>query len=139
MELRFTLWNIGLAAIRYEMRHMTHARYIGRNHGPIFHRLWTKVYQIKYRRDCSSERRFPFDDILFSSETFAIKFGSDRKLPQILMFWAANFWGRRGPKFLTQFYKFRSLSNKFQNLVTIDRVTAQIRRILGLHLKYMEL
>jgi len=34
----------------------------------------------------------------------------------------------RGLKYLTKFYKFGSPSNMFQNLVTIDRATSEIRR-----------
>jgi len=49
------------------------------------------------------------------------------KLPQILMFWGRQFFWGRDHKFLTQFYKFGSLSSMCQNMVTIDRVTSEIR------------
>jgi len=66
---------------------------------------------------------FPFDDILFLSGNICdqvAKFG-----PNFDVFGPPNFW-RRGPKFLTQFFKFWSPSNIRQNLMTIDRSTSEI-------------
>ena len=40
------------------------ARCVGQNSGPIFRRLWTKVYWIKFR---SLQCRFPTDDVLLRS------------------------------------------------------------------------
>jgi len=81
-----------------------------------------------HRRDCCLQHHFLFNYIMFHSRDIYDHVVKLSKIcPNILCFWAANFW-EEGPKFLTQFYKFRSPLNMCQNLLMIDRVTSEIRR-----------
>ena len=78
------------------------------------------------RRDCSLQRRFsirryfPFDDILFRSEIFAIKLWSCPKCVPYSDDLGSVTFCQMGPNFLIQFFKFASSSNACQNFVSGD-------------------
>jgi len=73
------------------------------------------------------QRRFPIDDVLLRLEVFAIK--SRAKLCEILMFWAAKFWGEWATQISDRiFITSGSPSNMWQSLVTIGQATSEIRR-----------
>jgi len=90
--------------------HAIQARWVGRNSGPVFRRLWTKVHQIKYA--CAGDIAVVFRSTIsrFISEKFAIKFGSCPKFarppPEILMFSGRQIFSGEG----TKFYKFGSIT-----------------------------
>ena len=48
MELSFTLWTLITTYELGNVTHATRARWVGRNSGLIFRRLWTQVHQIVY-------------------------------------------------------------------------------------------
>ena len=77
-----------------------------------------------YGGDCSFQRRFPIDDILFPSGDIR----EVRNLAKILLFLGRQIFGGRDPKFLTRFYKLHSPPNMRQSLVTIGPETSQIWR-----------
>jgi len=96
------------------------ARLVGRNSGPIFCRLWTKVQQIKYT--CA-------EVIAVCNAVFLLTISCCFRSWQNFDVLGCQFWGMRNPKFLTEFYKAGSSPNTcMQILVTIDRETSEIRR-----------
>jgi len=86
----------------------------------------TRYYKLTANRDCSLQRLFILTISCFIPEIFAIKLRSCPKFVPNFDVFGSAFLGV--PKFLTQFYKLGSPSNRCQNLVTIDRATSAIRR-----------
>jgi len=66
-----------------------------------------------YLRDCSLQHRFLFDDVFFIAEIATSGCKVAYNWAQILILLSHHFFlgGGEGPKFITQFYKFRSPSN----------------------------
>ena len=77
-----------------------------------------------YATDCSFQRRFPIDDILFPSGDICDQIA----MSEILMFLGRQIFRGATPKFLTKFYKLQSPPNMRQSLVTIGPETSEIRR-----------
>ena len=105
------------------------ARWVGRNSGPVFSVCRPHVHQIKYARAgviavCNEVF------CLTNCVSFQRYSPSTCDIAEILMFWAAIFFGgKRGgiSKFLTEFYKSGSPLNMWQSLVMIGRATSEIR------------
>ena len=126
-------WAPTPVTMTYKLQKVTHVtlmRWVRRNSGPIFRRLWTKVHQIKNH----AQKRLQFASP-FSVRRYRLSFlRYSRSRCQVVRLLCPNFdvfrppffWGE-GPKFLTQFHKFGSPSRMCYNLVTIDGATSEIR------------
>jgi len=92
----------------------------GRNFGPVFLRMWTKVHQIKRVLPSASDRslqcRFPIGDILYVAINLKSR-SCPKSCRNFDAFRTASFWARI-PKFLTKFCKYRSPSNTRERSVT---------------------
>jgi len=110
---------------------MNYGRWVGQNSGPIFSRLWTKVYRIKFASAgvsvvCNAVFRLMMSCSV--QEILAIKLRSCPKSRQNLTFLATKFRGKGPTKLLTEFYKSESPANMWQSLVTIGQATTESRR-----------
>jgi len=92
---------------------------------PIFRRLWTKVYRIKSAYAGVSivcNAIFQLTICCCISDIFTIKSRSCVKSRQNFdVFGPPNFGGNGPPKFLTEVHKSGSLSNTWQNLMTMAK------------------
>jgi len=108
------------------------SRWVGQNSGPIFRRLWTKVYRIKsawvgVSVVCNAVFRLTMSCCI--PEIFAIKSRSCPKSRRNFdVLGPPSFGGKGPPKFLAEFYKTGSRSNMWQSLVTIGQGTSENRR-----------
>ena len=110
------------------------ARWVGKDSGPIFRRLLTKIHRIKFACVGVSvvcNAVFPVDDVLLRSGDIR-RYSGDirdqvvRNRAEILMCLGRKF--RSLSKFLTECYKSGSPSNMWQSLVTIGQAASEIRR-----------
>ena len=110
--------------------------WVGRNSGPSFRRLWTKVHQIwqactwviaVYNYNAIFRLTISYSSHeLFANRDPVAKLSEIS--PKFWCFGTAKFvWGGT-PKFLAHVYKLQSPSNMWQSLVTIGPETSKIRR-----------
>ena len=111
-------FTLGSITTTYELRNMTHVT-LQFN----FCHFYPKV--TKFSTQEGLQFATPFDEISFHSGDHAAKlFEICRRL---WCFWAAECFGRGPPNIPIVFYKFRSPSNMYQNLTTINRASLEIR------------
>ena len=105
--------------------------WVGQKFSPIFHRLWTKVYRIKFACAgvsvvCNAVFRLTMSCCV--PETFAIKSRSCAKSRRNFdVFGPPNFGGKGPPKFLTNFIARDSIYAKRAYAIAIPSVCPSVR------------